>query len=110
MTDPIGTLWLSAAYSHLFRGVRVTVEELDPTEPLGAARARLAFSDGIEVDAELLESDTAGNLALAVPAYETATGHPVAAAVWPVVEIGTARSGSGENAERLCLKLGQRVV
>lgn len=109
MAEPEGPVWLSVAYSHLFRGVKVTVEP-ETTLPLGAAAARLVFSDGIEVGAELLEAGAAGSMALAVPAYETATGHPVAAAVWPVAEIGSAKSDLGDDTERLFLKLGQRVV
>ncbi|HEY5788538.1 MAG TPA: hypothetical protein VIT65_27575 [Microlunatus sp.] len=64
----------------------------------------LSFSDGVDVEGELLTGQQTGELALAVPAYRTATGHLVSAAVWTVSETQT-------NSERdqLSIRLGQRL-
>jgi len=68
-----------ATHSHLFPGARV-----DLGGGSGAAsELRLRFSDGVEVDAELVELD-GGDLALAVPGYVTAAGTAIHARVWLV--------------------------
>jgi hypothetical protein len=98
------TVSLSASHSHLFRGARLSGFRPEISLPLRATTVRISFSDGVELEAELLEGSAPGSLALAVPAYPTATGHPVAAALWPVTEI------SADQADgRLTIKLGQRI-
>lgn len=72
--------------------------------PLRASMVQICFSDGVELEAELLEGSAPDRLALAVPAYQTATGHPVPAALWPVSEISI-----DEADDRLMMKLGQRI-
>jgi hypothetical protein len=39
------------------------------------------------MEAEIVVGVTGGDRALAMPAYETATGHPIPAALWPVTEV-----------------------
>lgn len=79
MTDD--RLPLHSAHTHLFRGARLTAATA-PTE-LGASPrgVRIAFSDGVEVDAELLRND-AGDLALDLPRYRTRAGTEIPAKAW----------------------------
>jgi hypothetical protein len=96
---------LYATHSHLFGGARVSGARSVLRLPLGACPVRLRFSDGIDVEAEIVVGVTGGDCALAMPAYETATGHPIPAALWPVTEV---RSDSGTDL--LILKLGRRLL
>lgn len=102
--SPDQVVALSARHSHLFRGARVSASRRGLSLPLRPSAVWLAFRDGIEVDAELLEGGSPESLALAVPAYRTAAGHQVAAAVWPVTEVIIDQSG-----DEVLLRLGQRI-
>jgi hypothetical protein len=96
---------LYATHSHPFGGARVSGARSELRLPLGACPVRLCFSDGIEVEAEIVVGVTGGDCALAMPAYETAAGHPIPAALWPVTEV---RSDS--VTDQIILKLGQRLL
>ena len=96
---------LHATHSHLFRGACVSCARSELRLPLGARPVRLCFSDGIEVEAEIVVGVTGGDCALAMPAYETAKGHPIPASLWPVTEV---RSDS--VTDQVILKLGQRLL
>lgn len=93
-------LELTVSYSHLFRGVRLRGPAAVAL-PVRASGVDLMFSDGVELEAELVELDDAA-LALAVPAYETATGHRIKAALWSVAEVITDQGA-------LTIKLGPRL-
>lgn len=101
MADLAPPLELAVSHSHLFRGIQLRARLAEVTFPLRASIVDLIFSDGVELEAELVEQgDTA--LTLAVPAYETATGHHVAAAMWPISDVTT-------DDETLMIKLGLRL-
>jgi hypothetical protein len=91
------------SHSHLFRGARLTANEAGMSLPLRACQLWLTFSDGIEVQAELLTGHGAGEVVLSVPTYRTAAGHQIKQAIWPVIVSGN------ETPHRLILKLGQRL-
>lgn len=93
-------LELTVSYSHLFRGVRLRGPAAVAL-PVRASGVDLMFSDGVELEAELVELDNAA-LALAVPAYETATGHQIKAALWSIVEVIA-------DQDSLTIKLGPRL-
>ncbi|MFT4296691.1 MAG: hypothetical protein QM582_14905 [Micropruina sp.] len=95
---------LTAAYSHLFRGVRLSLPREGVDLPLGPGAVRLAFSDGVEVDAELLAT-AEESLVLSVPSYRTSAGHAVDAALWPVLDVT-----DGADADQLSVRLGPRIV
>lgn len=68
-----------ATHSHLFPGARI-----DLGGGLGAPGGLwLRFSDGVELEAELLEL-VGGELALSVPGYATAAGAAIQPRVWLV--------------------------
>ena len=93
----------TAGYSHLFRGIRLSLPHgLAP--PLRPCEVRLAFSDGVELAAELLTARD-GELLLATPAYRTAAGSDVGPGLWPVREVADS-ADSGQ----LTLRLGPRVA
>lgn len=94
---------LHADYSHLFRGVRLTAAASALPDPIGPAAVLLSFNDGIDVEGELLAGPQDDGLALAVPAYRTATGHRVAAALWTVSEVSR-----DDPDEQISIKLGRR--
>ena len=99
-TDPLP---LTAGYSHLFRGVRLSLPD-GFTPPLRPGDVRLAFSDGVELSAALLTGRD-GELLLATPAYRTAAGNDVGAGLWPVRDVtGGADSGP------LTVRLGPRLA
>lgn len=95
---------LLAGHSHLFPGTRLIGVASQLPLPLAPSAVLLSFSDGVEVDAELVSGTAPGDHALVVPAFRTATGHPVAAAVWPVTEIST-----DENEGQVLIKIGRRL-
>ncbi len=95
---------LTASYSHLFRGVRLSLQRARVAGPLGPADVRLAFSDGVEVAGELLATSADGDLVLSVPDYRTAAGQAIEAAWWPVLEV------ADDDPELLTLRLGARIV
>lgn len=92
---------LVASHSHLFRGARL-VGDLAAAE-LAAGVALLSFSDGTEVEAEILVGPRPSDRAIAVPPYETAAGNIVAAAVWPIMTV-TVDDG------QLLMRIGQRLA
>ena len=94
---------LHADYSHLFRGIRLAATASALPDPIGPAAVLVSFNDGIDVEGELLAGRQHDDLALAVPAYRTATGHLVSAAVWTVSEISR-----DDQDEQISIKLGQR--
>jgi hypothetical protein len=101
MADLAPRLELTVSHSHLFRGIRLRAPLAEVTCPLTASIVDLMFSDGVELEAELVvQGDTA--LTLAVPAYETATGHHVAAAMWPISDVIT-------DDDTVMIKLGLRL-
>lgn len=102
MTDR--PLPLTAGYSHLFRGIRLSLPRAGVTGPLRPAAARLAFSDGVEVAAELLAAAD-GELLLSVPAYRTAAGNGIDAALWPVLDVA-----DNTDPGLLTMRLGPRLV
>lgn len=70
-------------HSHLFPGARLRLTGA-PVEPGGLA---VRFSDGVEVDAELIAlAEPPGHL-LSVPEFVTAAGATISAKVWSVREI-----------------------
>ncbi|MFT4163830.1 MAG: hypothetical protein QM650_01145 [Microlunatus sp.] len=94
---------LHVDYSHLFRGVRLTAAASALPDPIVPAAVLLSLNDGIDVEGELLAGRQDDDLALAVPAYRTATGHLVAAAVWTVSEVSR-----DDREEQISIKLGPR--
>ncbi|MFT3861680.1 hypothetical protein [Micropruina sp.] len=99
-----GPLPLTSSYSHLFRGVRLSVPRAAVALPLGPADVRLAFSDGIEVAGELLATSADADLVLSISGYRTAAGQTIDAALWPVSEVA-----DDADPELLTLRLGQRI-
>jgi hypothetical protein len=93
-------LLLRATSTHLYRGSRLRPAE--PVTGLGDAPRgiRIVFSDGVEVDAELLRSDR-GELALDVPSYTTAAGTGLDQKTW--------RATAVEDAEGAVLAIGERM-
>ncbi|MEV1026249.1 hypothetical protein [Streptomyces sp. NPDC050264] len=87
---PDGSFPAECAHTHLFAGARCRIGELP--DPVGFAAApapvgvTLRFSDDVTARAELLLSER-GDLALAVEAYTTAAGTPMAERVWGVREV-----------------------
>lgn len=96
---------LQADYSHLFRGVRLAAAASALPDPIGPAAVLLSFNDGIDVEGELLAGRADDDLALSVPAYRTATGHRVPAALWTVSEISR-----DDQEEQISIKLGSRAT
>lgn len=94
---------LTASYSHLFRGVRLSVVRSGVGLPLGPCAARVAFSDGVEVPAELLAAAD-GALLLSVPGYRTSAGTTLDAALWPIASVDET------DADRITVRLGPRLV
>lgn len=73
----------AVGHTHLFPGARL---ELGPgAVEAGALSVRL--SDGVEIEADLIDLDGAGALILAVPAFTTKAGAAIEAKVWSVREI-----------------------
>ncbi|MFT4219295.1 MAG: hypothetical protein QM611_02085 [Microbacterium sp.] len=93
-------LELDCSHTHLFRGARLAGPAL--TGPLTARRVRIVFRDGVEVDAELLQSVDDQRLAIAMPAYQTAAGGDIPAKVWHVA--------AATHAPTLVLAVGGRVA
>ncbi|MFT4218504.1 MAG: hypothetical protein QM619_15155 [Micropruina sp.] len=93
---------LTAGYSHLFRGIRLSAPRVGL--PLRPGGVRLAFSDGVEVAGELLAT-TEDDLILSVPSYPTAAGTTVDAALWPVLDVE-----DGADPQLVTLRLGPRIV
>lgn len=84
MTNGI-PLVLRTAHTHLFRGSRLVPDgSVAAREP---AAVRIVFSDGGELDAELLISADGSELALDVPPFRTAAGRDVAAKAWRVARV-----------------------
>ncbi len=94
---------LTASHSHLFRGARLRVSRSAVTLPLRPADVRLAFSDGVEVAGELVETGD-GDALLSLPGYRTAAGASIGAAHWPVLEVA-----DDTDPEYLSLRLGPRI-
>jgi hypothetical protein len=96
---------LHATHSHLFSGTRLSGARSELSLPLGARPVTVCFSNGIEVDAEIVVGASGEDCALVMPTYETATGHPIPAALWPVTEVR-----SDLVTDQLILKLGRRLL
>lgn len=94
---------LTASHSHLFRGSRLSAERSRVSLPLEPQPVRLAFSDGVEVSAELLAAGDA--LLLSVPSYRTSAGAVLDAALWPITQVD-----ESSDAELVTLRLGARIV
>lgn len=95
---------LTASHSHLFRGTRLSAERSALPLPLRPTDVRLAFSDGVEVAGELVESGD-GELLLSLPDYRTAAGQSIVAALWPVLEVA-----GGADPGSITVRLGQRII
>lgn len=91
MTPPT----LLAGSTHLFRGARLHGAPL-PEEP---AAVRIRFSDGVEVQAELVEETGSGAFGLELPAYDTAAGTSIPPKLWRIAH----RETTGE------IVIGDRV-
>ncbi len=76
-------LTVHATNTHLYRGARLLASI--PAEELGSGPRglRIVFQDGVDVPAELLQSDT-GELAIDVPEYRTAAGSTITTRLWHV--------------------------
>ncbi len=94
---------LTAGYSHLFRGIRLTLPD-GFAPPLRPCDVRLAFSDGVELAAELLTGGD-GELLLATPAYRTAAGNDVEGGLWPVQDVA-----DGTDSDPVTVRLGPRLT
>ena len=94
-----------ATHSHLFRGASVSGARAELRLPLRACSVRVCFGDGVEVEAEIVVGATGKDCALVMPAYETAAGQPMPAALWPVTEVH-----SDSVTDQVILKLGQRLL
>lgn len=81
MTDD--RLTVRSGNTHLYRGA--TLAAGIPADDLGASPRglRVVFRDGVEVNAELLQSDR-GELAVDAPGYRTAAGTDIPAKLWRV--------------------------
>ncbi|MFT4215507.1 MAG: hypothetical protein QM622_12155 [Microbacterium sp.] len=93
-------LLLHADNTHLYRGARLEASTDFPVDP-GAVR--IAFRDGIEVDAMLTPGEEDGELHIVVPAYRTAAGAEIAPKRWGISRV--AATGGGRDAG----VVGQRV-
>lgn len=69
----------SVAYSHLFPGARLELDS-GPAQP---GELCVRFSDGVEVDAELVEAG-AGQQLLRVPGFTTRAGTEVGPGIWTI--------------------------
>lgn len=94
---------LTTAYSHLFRGARLSADRARVGLPLEPCAVRVAFSDGVEVPAELL-AGTGGDLLLSVPSYRTSAGTTLDAALWPIASVDDGDAGL------ITVRLGPRLA
>ena len=94
---------LTASHSHLFRGARLRTSRSALALPLRPADVRLAFSDGVELPGELVETGD-GDALLSLPGYRTAAGASIGAALWPVLEVT-----DDADPAYLNLRLGPRI-
>ena len=94
-----------ATHSHLFRGASVSGARAELRLPLGACSVRVCFGDGVEVEAEIVVGIAGGDCLLVMPAYETAAGHPIPAALWPITQ-----ARSNPVTDHVILRLGQRLL
>ncbi len=94
---------LTASHSHLFRGARLSVERSSVGLPLEPCAVRVAFSDGVEVPAELLAAGDDA-LLLSVPGYRTSADTSLDAALWPIASV------DDSDADLIILRLGHRIV
>lgn len=94
---------LTASHSHLFRGARLSVERSSVGLPLQPCAVRVAFSDGVEVPADLLAGADDARL-LSVPGYRTSAGNTLDAALWPIASV------DDSDADLIILRLGHRIV
>ena len=94
-----------ATHSHVFPGSRVTGVQVDGPA-LTPRPVQFRFGDETSVRAEIVV-DSAGreSYAVQVPSYLTAAGHPIPAALWPVVNLNWYPVTS-----ELVLKLGRRLL
>ena len=95
---------LTTAYSHLFRGARLSADRARVGLPLEPCAVRVAFSDGVEVPAELLAAGDDA-LLLSVPSHRTSAGTTLEAALWPIAAVADAADG-----DLVTLRLGPRIV
>lgn len=91
---------LAAGHSHLFGGARLLAQ--GAARPLRPAAVEVLFRDGVAVAAELVATGDDDRLLLSLPAYTTAAGTTIAAALWPLTAIEDA-------AEGLSLTVGKRI-
>ena len=94
---------LTASHSHLFRGARLSVERSSVGLPLQPCAVRVAFSDGVEVPAELLAAGDDA-LLLSVPSYRTSAGTTLDAALWPIASVDDGDAGL------ITVRLGPRLA
>lgn len=100
-----GPLPLTASHSHLFRGARLSLDRSRVDLPLEPCAVRVAFSDGVEVPAELLATAGGDALLLSVPSYRTSAGNTLEAALWPIASVDAAT-----DADQVTLRLGPRIA
>lgn len=91
------------AHTHLFRGARVRLPA-DVADPLPPSAVRIRFSDGVDIDAELLSSvDDPRRLVLETPAYETGSGTAIRPRAWSIARAERAADG-------VVLVIGERLA
>jgi hypothetical protein len=99
---------LFATNTHLYRGARLVSRDA-AVVPLRPVALRLVFSDGIQADAELLQSSDGTAFAVDVPAYRTAAGQDIAAKVWRIARIEPATATETPAAtEASAIVIGER--
>lgn len=85
---------LHATNTHLYRGARLRTPLPPGTFPREPRAVRLIFSDGVGIDAELLQNVDDDALAVEVPAYRTAAGQEIAAKLWRIAAVDAEGDGS----------------